>query len=131
MSIIISTFTWISYFFTRKNIFFSIKTDCSLIDFYVFFSDAIIGIYKITELRKYIEKKIFIYLYILHKNILWIWNILFSDSSELDLFDETIRIPIFHFSRKLWWKNCWKLPKLLRFRKTHIFQTITDIDSQF
>ena len=32
----------------------------------------------------------------------------YSDRSELDLTDETIRIKNFLFSRKLWWKNCYK-----------------------
>ena len=30
---------------------------------------------------------------------------------------------IFHFSSKLWWKNYWKLLKLLRCQKTHCVQT--------
>ena len=33
----------------------------------------------------------------------------------------------FIFTWMLWWKNCWKWLKLLRWKKTHIFQTIKDI----
>ena len=58
--IIINTITWISHFFTwKKSVFInfkkivSIKTGCRQIDFY----DTIVGIYEITELRKYFEKK--------------------------------------------------------------------------
>ena len=32
------------------------------------------------------------------------------------------------FSRKLWWKNCWKLPKFLYCRRAHSSQIIKDID---
>ena len=39
-----------------------------------------------------------------------------SDRSEVVFSDETIRIQNFRFSRKLWWKKCWKLPKLLCYR---------------
>ena len=39
-----------SVFLSALNLFFLIKIACSLIDFNVFFTDAIIGIYKITEL---------------------------------------------------------------------------------
>ena len=47
-----------------------------------------------------------------------------SDRSELDLCETTIRIQNFPFSRKLWWKNCWKLPKLLRYREAHSLQAM-------
>ena len=50
---------------------------------------------------------------------------------ELDLSDETIRIQNFQFNRKLWWKNCWKCPRLLRYQKKHSFQTIKDINPKF
>ena len=53
---------------------------------------------------------------------------LYSDRSELDLSDEMIRIKNFPFSRKLWWKNCRKLAKLIRCRKAQSFQTIKDIE---
>ena len=49
---------------------------------------------------------------------MWICNKIYSDRSEVDLLDETMRIKNFYFSRKLWWKNYWKLPKMLRCRKT-------------
>ena len=65
------------------------------------------------------------------KNIFSMWNRVYSDRSELDLSDETIRIQKFHFSRKLWWKNCWKLTKLLPCGNAHSFQTYKDIDSKF
>ena len=42
---------------------------------------------------------------------------MYSEISQLDLYDETIRIQ--NFSRKLCWKNCWKIPKLLRCREAH------------
>ena len=38
-------------------------------------------------------------------------NRIYSDRSELDLSNETIKIRNFHYSQKLCWKNCWKLPK--------------------
>ena len=38
---------------------------------------------------------------------------MYSDRSQIDLSDGTIRIKKFRLSRKLWWKNCWKLTKLL------------------
>ena len=41
--------------------------------------------------------------------------IIYSDRSEPDLSDETIRIKNFPFSRKLW-KNCWKWLKLQQTR---------------
>ena len=49
---------------------------------------------------------------------------IYSGRSELDLSDENIRFQNFRFSQKLWWKNCWKWPKVLRCRKVHSFQTI-------
>ena len=56
--------------------------------------------------------------YYWYKNIIRIWNSGYSDISQLYLSDETIRIQnYFHCNWKLWWKNCWKLPKLLRYRK--------------
>ena len=39
---------------------------------------------------------------------------IYSYRSKLDISDETIRIQNFHFSPNLRWKNCWKLPKLIR-----------------
>ena len=57
-----------------------------------------------------------------------IWNRVYSDRSEIDFSDETLIIQNFHFSWKLWWKHCWKLPKLLRCRKAHSFQAVTDIN---
>ena len=39
--------------------------------------------------------------FLLIKNIFLIRNIVYSDRSELEIFDETIRINIVHFSRKL------------------------------
>ena len=48
-----------------------------------------------------------------------IWNRINFDNSELDLSVETIRIQNFHTSWKLWWKDYWKLLKLLRCRKPH------------
>ena len=62
------------------------------------------------------------------KIIFLIWHTVYSHRFEQDLSDEIIRIPNFHFSRKLWWNNCWKLPKLLRRRKVHSFHTIKNID---
>ena len=56
------------------------------------------------------------------KNIFLIYKKVYSDRYELDLFDAIIIIESFHFSRKLWWKNWWKLPKLLRCGKVHSFQ---------
>ena len=53
------------------------------------------------------------------------------DRCSFHLSDETIRILNFHFSRKPWWKNCWKLLKCLRCQKADSFQTIKDIDSKF
>ena len=44
------------------------------------------------------------------KIIFWILNRVYSDRYELHLSDVTIRIKKFHFTRKLWRKNCWKLP---------------------
>ena len=46
--------------------YFLIKIDCSLIEFDVFFSDAIIGIYKFTEILNYLERNCQTYL----KNII-------------------------------------------------------------
>ena len=40
--------------------------------------------------------------------IFLIWNMVYLDRPELDLSDESIRILNFHYSRKLWWKNCYK-----------------------
>ena len=54
-----------------------------------------------------------------------------SDRSDSNLFDQAIRIQNFHFSRKLLWKNSWKLPKLLRCRNAHNFQTIENYDLKF
>ena len=33
----------------------------------------------------------------------------------------------YSIERKLWWKNDWKLPKLLRFQKMHSFKTTFEI----
>ena len=52
----------------------------------------------------------------------------YSDRSELDIYDETIIIQNFPLSRKLWRTNCWKLLTLLPFRKAHSFRTIKDVD---
>ena len=41
---------------------------------------------------------------------------------------EATRIKNSHFSRKLSWKNCWKLPKFLPCWQAHSFKTIKDID---
>ena len=78
-------------------------------------SNAIIRIYKISKLWKWYEKnciknfKMFIYYLKIDfygwKNIFLICNNVYSDRSELDLSDTTIRIQNFHFCRKLWWKN--------------------------
>ena len=81
------------------------------------FSGAVIRIYKISKLWKWLAKKLHkktIFL-ICHlkmdfyrwKNIFFIDNKLYSDRSELDLSDATIRIQYFHFSRKLSRKNWW------------------------
>ena len=47
------------------------------------------------------------------ENIFFISSKVYSDRSELDLSDETIRIKNFHLSRKLWWKyffgSFWKV----------------------
>ena len=40
------------------------------------------------------------------KKYFLVYNKIYSDRSELDLSNETIRIQKFYFSRKLWWKNC-------------------------
>ena len=128
-------FLWTSNYFLIKNWFYSDGFWCD-------FSYAIIGIYKITEHCKYFEKKICkknqenlifdlkinFYSY---TNIFLIWNTVDSDRSQLALPDEAIRIKNFYFSRKLWWKNCWKLPKWLRCRKVHGVQTIRNINSKF
>ena len=58
-------------------------------------------------------------------------TILYFNRSELDLSDETIRIQNFHFSKKLRWKNCWKIPKCLRCREAHSFQINKGIDPKF
>ena len=58
------------------------------------------------------------------------WIRVYSNRSDLDLSAETIRIQNFYFSRKLWWKNCWKWPKWFRCHKAHSFQTINDVDSK-
>ena len=51
-----------------------------------------------------------------------IWNRLYSDKTELDLSDGTIRIQYFRFTLELWWKNCWKLQKLLLPKKRIILK---------
>ena len=56
-------------------------------------------------------------------NIFFMYNKVFSDRSELDLTDGTIRVQNFLFSQKSWWKNCWKLSKSLRCGKAHSFPT--------
>ena len=63
----------------------------------------------------------------IQENILLIWNTVYPDRSELNLSDRTMRIQHFYFSQIIWWKNCGKLPKLLRCRETHNFKTIKDI----
>ena len=65
------------------------------------------------------------------KIIFQIWHRIYSNRSNLDLSGGTIRFQYFHFSRKLWWKNCWKLPKLLRCRNAYNFKTIKDINPKF
>ena len=59
------------------------------------------------------------------------FNFVHTHLWEREYSDETIRIQNFPFSQKWWWKNCWKLPKLLRCRKAHSLQTIKDIDTKF
>ena len=49
-------------------------------------------------------------------------NSVYSDRSELYISDEIIRIQNFLFSRKLWWQNCWKLPKLHVTEKPIVFK---------
>ena len=115
------------------------KTGCNLIDFDVFFFlDTIIVIYKFTELWMYFEencKKNNLKNLIFHLIIdFYRWNNIFwcdlyiyrmySDRSELDISDETVRIKSFLTVRGYDKKKIWKLPKLLRCRKAHSFQTI-------
>ena len=106
------------------------------------FCDIIIRIYKIAELWKWFEKKVEKYLkfflchlkidfFCINKHFFPIWNGVYSYISELDLSNKTIRIEKFHFGRKLWWKNCRKLSKLLSCRKEHSFQNFKDIDPKF
>ena len=60
-------------------------------------------------------------------NLKWVY----SDRSERDISDETIRIWNFLFSRKLWWKNCRKLTKSQQWRKAHCFQAMEFINPKF
>ena len=55
--------------------------------------------------------------FIHEKMFLKIKNKVEYDRYDPDLPDETIKMLNFPFSQKLWWKNCWNLPKLLRCRK--------------
>ena len=70
-------------------------------------------------------KKYFVYNY--EKNMFYIINKVYSDRSEIDISDTTIRIQNFRFSRKLLWKT----DEITTFGKAHTFQTIKDIESKF
>jgi len=61
----------------------------------------------------------------------YISNRVYSDRSELDLPDDTIKIQNFPLVESYDEKNCWKLPKLLRCRKAPTFKTFKDIDPKF
>ena len=60
-----------------------------------------------------------------------VYNRVYSDRTSPSVSNEAIRIGKFHFSRKLWLKNCEKLPKWLRCQKEHTLQVIKDINSKF
>ena len=55
------------------------------------------------------------------QNIFWIWNGVYSDRSELDLYDETIRIQNFHLSLQLWWKKLLKITEITTLSKCAYF----------
>ena len=59
------------------------------------------------------------------------YNRAHSDRFVLNLSVETIRIQNFNLSQKSWWKNCWKISKLLCYRKAHSFKTIKYIVTKF
>ena len=89
-------------------------------------SEFIKSVNFVSNLKKNEEKKRKNYIFDLKidffrwKNIFLIYNKVYSDRSELDLSDEAVRIQKFQFYQKLWWKNNWKLPKLLPCGKAHI-----------
>ena len=56
------------------------------------------------------------------KYIFWIVNRVYSDGSKLDISNGTIIFQNFHFSRKLWWKNWWKLTNFYVAEKPIVFK---------
>ena len=115
MSIIMNTITWISYF--------SLEKICFLITSNLFlnknwFNPIDLDAFSESISRKKTAKKNPKMYFNRYKNIFWIWNKVYW--SELDLSVETFLIQNFPFNRKLWWKNCWKWPKLLRSRKVQV-----------
>ena len=103
---IINTITWNSNFSTRKicylltSQFFLIKTIYSPIDFDVYFPMQCSEFTKIFKKKRKRKNP--------HFSIFLIKIKIFP---QLDLSDGTIRIQNFHFSRKFWRKNSWKLLK--------------------
>ena len=102
----INTITWNSNFSTRKicylltSQFFLIKTIYSPIDFDVYFPMQCSEFTKIFKKKRKRKNP--------HFSIFLIKIKIFP---QLDLSDGTIRIQNFHFSRKFWRKNSWKLLK--------------------
>ena len=85
--------------------------------------------------RKTLQKNITYYFsflpknrFFLLKNENWFWNrdILIDQKKAHQNSNQTIRIQNFHFSRNLWWKNCWKLSKLL-FAENRIVCNLSEI----
>ena len=106
VSIIINTISLISHFFTLNNLYFinhkfftwwkQAVVWLILVFYYsifttLIFSDAIIGIYKMTALSN--KKMIFIEVKI------YILSLKYSEKSAIDLLDETIIIKNFPFSK--------------------------------
>ena len=75
----------------------------------------------------FIDEKIFVW-YKIRCILIDLIKIFPMEPSE---FKNTIRIQKYRFSQKLWWKNFWKLTKLLPCGNDHSFQTIKDINSKF